>query len=224
MNLNINAITDQTIAVGLIENPCRDRLIDEAEQVPADLAIVELGSFKGRSTGHLVLGSQRGNGAPVHAFDPWEEGEQVSDDYLASAPTVREYREPSTREAFEAHMILTGCAEFVTVHQSTGVDGAKNWDGPKVGLLWHDALHDYDSVLADLKAWLPHMAKDATIILHDTDDVRYAVLEAAEAALTRTKTLREKWDWQGREIVPWAKNEGKRPEQRRRGFAVIRTR
>ena len=222
--LNENAILDQKIALGLIENPCRDRLIAEAEKVPADLAIVELGSFRGRSTGHLVLGSRRGNGAAVHAFDPWETAEPVGDEYLRTAPTVREYREPETRRAFEAHMEATGCAEFVTAHQATATDGAKAWKSPKVGLLFHDALHDYESVFADLKAWLPHMAKDAVIVLHDTDDVRYAVLEAAEAAFTRTKTLREKWDWQGREVVPWAKNEGKTPEQRRRGFTVVRTR
>ena len=222
--LNENAILDQKIALGLIENPCRDRLIAEAEKVPAGLAVVELGSFRGRSTGHLVLGSQRGNGAAVHAFDPWETAEPVSDEYLRSAPTVREYRESETRLAFEAHMRLTGCDEFVTVHQSTATDGAKAWKSPKVALLFHDALHDYESVFADLKTWLPHMASDAVVVLHDTDDVRYAVLEAAEAAFTRTKTLREKWDWSGREVVPWAKNEGKAPEQRRRGFAVVRTR
>lgn len=222
--LNETAILDQKLAPGLIENPCRDRLIVEAMHVPADLAIVELGSFKGRSTGHLALGSQRGHGAKVHAFDPWDEAPPVEGWYLGSAPSVAEYREPSTREAFERHMNETGAAEYVTAHQMTAVEGAKAWTGPKVGLLFHDALHDYGSVFADLKAWLPHMARAAVVVLHDTDDPRYQVLEAAEAAFTRTKTLRERWDWPGREVVPWAKNEGKAPEQRRRGFTVVRTR
>jgi hypothetical protein len=121
-------------------------------------------------------------------------------------------------------MAATGAGEYVTAHQSTAVDGAASYDGPKVGLLFHDAIHDAASVFADLKAWLPHMAKDAVIVLHDTDDIRYGVEAGAEKALTRTKALREKWDWEGRENHPWAKNQGRAPEDRRRGFVVIRTR
>lgn len=222
--LNVNMILDQKQSPGLIENPCRDVLIDLASKVPAGEAIVELGSFKGRSTAHLALGSSRGNKVEVHAFDPWENAEPLDPDYAATAPSIAEYREPSTREAFEKHMQATGASEFVTAHQQAGIEGAKNWDGPKVGLLFHDALHDYDSVFEDLKAWLPKMAKNAVIVLHDTDDVRYQVNEAAADAFTRTKTLTKQWDWEGREVHVWAKNQGRKPEDRRRGFVVVRTR
>ncbi len=217
MTLNVDAITDQKIAVGLIENPCRDALIELASQVPADQAIVELGSFRGRSTGHLALGSHRGNGAPVHAFDPWDEG-VIPDGYERHARSVVEYTRSETREAFDAHMKLTGASEYVTAHQATATDGAKDYDGPKVGLLFHDALHDYDNVFNDLKAWLPHMARNAVVVLHDVGDPSFEVDKAAGDAFTRTKTLRDRWDWEGREIHLWAKQPNKR------GFVIVRTR
>lgn len=216
--LDAAVIMDQKQSPGLIEVPCMQTLRALAAEVPADEAIVELGSFMGRSTAILALGASEGHGAQVHAFDPWEDGPEVDSSYAATAPTVADYRLPETRAAFDAHMMRTGASEQVTAHVCTAVEGAKAYDGPAVGLLWVDALHDYDSVVADLKAWLPKMAKAAVVVLHDVGDPRYAVLEAAEAAFTRTKALREKWAWDGREIVLWAKQPAKR------GFAVIRTR
>ena len=217
-------IMDQRQSPGLIEVPCMNALRALAAEVPADQAVVELGSYRGRSTAVLALGASEGNGAEVHAFDPWEDGAEIDPAYVATAKSVAEYREPSTRAAFAEHMQRTGAEEHVTAHICTGVDGAKNWEGPAVGLLFVDALHDYESVLADLRAWLPKMAPHAVVVLHDTDDVRYAVNEAAEVAFTRTATLRKKWAWDQREIHPWSKNEGKAPEARRRGFGIVRTR
>jgi len=215
--LNEAAILDQKIAVGLIENPCRDVLIDLASKVPAGQAIVELGSFKGRSTGHLALGSSRGAGVQVHAFDPWEAGE-IPAGYEQHAPSIVEYVRSETRAAFDAHMELTGAGEYVTAHQATATEGAEQYDGLPVGLLFHDALHRKEDVRDDLKAWLPHMADDAVIVLHDVGDPRFEVEEGARLALARNKTLRERWDFEGREVRLWAKNPAKR------GFCIVRSR
>lgn len=224
MTINAAMVMDQRQSPGLIEVPCMQALRRLAAEVPPNEAIVELGSYLGRSTAILALGSSEGAGVEVLAVDPWETAAETDPDYTATAPSVAEYRLPETRRAFEQHMQATGAAEYVTVHQATGVEAAKTYDGPPVGLLWHDALHDHDSVFADLKAWLPKMAKTAVVVLHDTDDHRYQVNEAAEAAFTRTAALRKKWAWDGREVHPWAKNVGKAPEARRRGFAIVRTR
>lgn len=222
--IDADAILDQKRSPGLIENPLRDVLVDLAAQVPADQAVVELGAYMGRSTGHLALGVSRGHGAQVHTYDPWENADPLPEGYIDTAASVADYAKSETRQAFERHMAETGAGEYVTAHQMTGVEGAKAWRGPKVGLLFHDSLHDYESVLADLRAWLPKMAPHAVVVLHDTDDVRYAVNEAAEVAFTRTATLRKKWAWDQREVRPWAKNEGRAPEDRRRGFVIVRTR
>lgn len=217
MTLNADMILDQKQAPGLIENPCRDTLVKLAAKVPAGQSIVELGSFMGRSTGHLALGSARGNDVPVHAFDPWEDG-VIPAGYEAHAPSIADYVRSETRAAFDAHMDRTGAGEYVTAHQSTATDGAQAYDGPPVGLLFHDALHRKEDVRDDLRAWLPHMADQAVIVLHDIGDPRFEVEEGARLALAKNKTLRERWDFEGREIHLWAKNPTKR------GYCIIRSR
>ena len=53
---------------------CREgrRLADLAATVQVEHAIVELGSFKGKSACYLAVGSQDGFQAPVYAVDLWE--------------------------------------------------------------------------------------------------------------------------------------------------------
>jgi len=210
--LNVQAITDQKIAVGLVENPCCWALRDLAAEVPADQAIVELGAFKGRTTGWLAMGAQNGPGARVWSVDPWEDGEELPADYQATARTIPDYRLSETRDAYEKHLDETGVRPFVTTVQATAKDAAKTYDGPPVALLWHDAIHTREAVAADLRAWLPHMADNAVVVLHDIGNPAYGVEAGAKAALARRKG----WDWDGREMNPWPKQ----PEKR--GFMVVR--
>lgn len=217
MTLDITAITSQKIAEGLIENPCAEVLRECAAKVPADQAVVELGAYRGRSTGWLALGASEGNGARVVSIDPWDDAPDLPDTYRDKAVTVALYNATETRLAYEAHLERTGVRPLVDTVQATAVDAAKQYAGPKVGLLFHDALHRLEDVRDDLKAWLPHMADVAVIVLHDAGDPRLGVETGAKAALTRTKAAREKWDWAGREICLWPK------QPTRRGFLVVRT-
>lgn len=213
LTLNEQAITSQALAPGVVENPCCWRLRDEAARVKADQAIVELGAFKGRSTGWLALGSSRGYHAPVYSIDPWEKG-KIPAGYRDHAPSVADYVKSETREAYEEHLDATGIRPLVTTIQATAVKAAESYDGPPVALLWHDALHRAGDVSADLRAWVPHLADAAVVILHDVGDPRLGVEEGARKALARRKGF----DWQGREIHLWAKQ----PE--RRGFLVVHKR
>lgn len=217
MSIDAAAIMDQQRSPGLIEVPLMQELRRLAALVPADQAIVEVGSFKGRSTAILALGASEGHGAQVHAYDPWENG-TIPDGYEKAARTVPEYVLSETRQAFDEHLARVGVTDLVTAHQQPAVDGAKDYDGPKVGLLFHDGLHRLEDVRDDLKAWLPKMAATAIVVCHDIGDPNFAVLAGAEAAFTRTKALRDKWAWDGRSLHPWAKNPAKR------GYVVVRTR
>src|SRR5690606_13242475 len=148
--LNVEAITNQKIAVGLVENPCCFRLREYAAQVPADQVIVELGAFKGRTTGWLALGASEGNGAEVISVDPWDDG-VIPEGYADHAPSVAEYTASETRQAYEDHIDECGIRDLVWQLPTTAVEAAAEYDGPKVGLLWHDALHRREDVRADLR-------------------------------------------------------------------------
>ena len=112
---------------------------------------------------------------------------------------------------------VTGIRPLVTTIKGFSLDVAKTWkaDGhPKVALLWHDAAHHHDEVLADLRAWLPLMADDAVVVLHDAGNPNYGVVSAATEAFKRRTA---KWDWSGRSIDLWPKQ----PD--RRGTLTVRT-
>lgn len=222
MTLNEAAILDQKIAVGLVENPCCWALEAFAAHAPAGTAAVEIGAFRGRTAAWLALGVSKGNGAKVFSVDPWENG-SIPSNYADNAASVAEYTMSKTRLGFDVHMQRTGAAEFVTPVQATAVAAAKTYDGPPVSLLWHDGLHRAQDVAADLRAWMKHMADDAVIVLHDTDDDRLGVAEGARRVLT-TKVNSAKWSWGGQIVHRWAKNAQKKPGQRRRGFTIIYSR
>lgn len=215
MTLNLEAIQSQKIALGFVEVPACQRLRDLAAEVPADQAIVELGAYKGRSTGWLALGASEGNGAHVYSVDCWDE--RPADDWPDDSPAyVKAYSLPETEAYYQNHLDVTGIRPHVTTIKGFSLDVAKAWkaDGrPKIGLLWHDGAHHHEEVLADLRAWLPLMAKDAVVVLHDAGNPNYGVVSAAEEAFKRRTT----WDWAGRQIDLWPKQPTKR------GTLTVRT-
>lgn len=149
---------------GLITLEIGDVLRHLAAQVPADQAIVEIGSFKGMSTAHLATGSKEGHGAPVFAVDPWDLPGNVYGKHGYSAPIVR--------ETFEAQLRAARLWSRVTPIQGFSVEVARDWDGPPVGLLFIDGDHAERTVRADVQAWTPHLAESHVLAFDDIDTKR----------------------------------------------------
>lgn len=69
--------------------------------------------------------------------------------------------------------------------RAKSTDAAKHFGPSSVDFVYVDAAHDYESVLADLYAWYPKLAKGAILAGHDFDDqavhagVKQAVCEFA---------------------------------------------
>jgi hypothetical protein len=193
-------------APGLVERAACARLRALAAAVPAGEAIVELGAYRGRATGWLLLGAQEGHGAHVTSVDPWEQ--RAGQDYEGRIAGVE-----SARPGFEEYTRRIGATgERLTVRQGYAADVGRSWSGPPVGLLWHDAGHGAEEVAADLAVWLPHMAPGAVVALHDAGNPLWGVTEGARRVLVDAPG----WDWGGRELTLWAR----RPE--RRGLLLVR--
>lgn len=149
---------------GLITTGIGDALRALAAAVPADQAIVELGSFKGMSTAYLATGARDGNGAPVFAIDPWD---------LPGNPYGKHgYSAPVVRAEFERQLRGLRLWSRVTPLRAFSTDAAAAWDGPKVGLLFVDADHAEAAVRADINAWRPHLADVHVIACDDLDTPR----------------------------------------------------
>lgn len=152
---------------GLIPDEEGAALAALAGLVSSEHAIVELGSYKGKSTCYLAQGARDGNGATVYAIDAW--------DSPGNASGRHGYAEQSTKVAFAEQVESAGFRLGTDVVPIKGfsVDVAKIWRtshevaGPPVGMLYIDADHAYESVWGDFWSWWPHLTDDACVAFDD---------------------------------------------------------
>ena len=121
--------------------------------------IVEVGSYRGRSTLVLARGSADGQGARVYAVEPHE---------TFVGPRGGEFG-PEDRAAFFRNMARTGAYRQVRLLNTSSEVVAQGWKEP-VALLWLDGDHSYEGVRRDFDAWARHLTEDCDLVLDDTDD------------------------------------------------------
>jgi len=159
----VGTVNPREIA-GLIEPEEGEWLAKTAGEVPGDLAIVECGSHRGLSACWIGTGSRAGAGALVTCVDTWPAFD--AEHPYPLAPGVG-WQEEGALEQFRANISAVGVDDLVTPVRSTAVEVAANWDGPPVGLFFHDADHAVTACARDYLAWLPHLAQGAWIAVHD---------------------------------------------------------
>ena len=108
--------------------------------------IVEIGSWKGKSTVCLGLGSRAGKSVPVYAIDPHAD-----------------YRFGD----FKTNVERAGITELVHPIASLSQAAAKGFDEP-IELLFVDGSHEYDLVLEDFEQWVPKVVDGGWVAFHDT--------------------------------------------------------
>lgn len=148
---------------GLIDADQGEVLRSLAAMVPADRAIVEIGSFRGKSTAFLADGARQ-CGSHVWAVDPWDLPGNPYGKHGFSAPEVR--------ESFEAQLRACRLWSRVTPVRAFSTDAAAGWAGPEIGLLYIDGDHTEAAVRADVAAWSPHLAADHVLVFDDLDTKR----------------------------------------------------
>jgi len=117
-------------------------------------AIVEIGSWHGRSTIWLAAGALAGRQARVVAVDP-------------HVGTSLRHAGASTEAALRENLAKAGVEDHVEVVVSSSEEAAAGWSGP-VSLLWIDGDHARESAARDLDLWEPHLRDDAVVAFHDT--------------------------------------------------------
>jgi predicted O-methyltransferase YrrM len=127
-----------------------------AAGVPQTEAIVEVGSFRGRSTVALALGSLNGHNAPVFAIEPHEPFRGPLGGHFG----------PADRRMFFSNLLAAGVVEQVRLVNLTSEVVAAGWRQP-LGLLWIDGDHNYAAVRRDVDCWEPHLVPFGVIAFHD---------------------------------------------------------
>jgi len=132
-------------------------LYELAKGVPSGQAIVELGSWKGKSTVWLAKGTEAGQKDKVYSIDPHSGSKtHVSED------------EMNTYTAFLTNLTKAGVQATVVPLVTTSDKAARRWR-KGVGLLWIDASHEYEDVKHDFLSWKQHLLPGAVVALHDCD-------------------------------------------------------
>ena len=143
-----------------------------ARAVPAGQVIVELGSYTGKSTCCLAVGSGEGNKVPVYAVDLWTTGTYEEETHRfyqydpGSGETQRnsKFSRPPARELFEERCALYDPDGLIRPIIGLSTRIAAVFDQP-IGLLFIDADHTYEAVKADFEAWAPKVL--GVVAFHD---------------------------------------------------------
>ena len=138
---------------GLLVSPDQERwLFKAARSLPDKAIIVEIGSFKGRSTCCLAYGCE-GTGKKVYAIDTFDGNET---DF---------YRRDFFDE-FRNNIEKTRLADYVIPIKGLSANVLKTWDKP-IHLLFIDGSHKYEDVLEDFSGFFPHVVFGGIVAMHD---------------------------------------------------------
>jgi predicted O-methyltransferase YrrM len=136
-----------------------ERLHRTASSAHPGEAIVEIGSYRGRST--IVIALAAADGVDVVAIDP-----HAGNDRGPNELRGYEAQAADDHTVFRANLDAAGVAHRVRhvrefSHQAlTAVDGA-------VSVLFIDGAHRYGPARADIRQWGSRVADDGTMLIHD---------------------------------------------------------
>ena len=126
----------------------------------------------------MGVASRAGVNALIAAIDPWHDPRPGSRDDPFDLKTG-----DAVYAEFMANRHRFGLDNQILPVRGYSADVAMGWDAP-IGLLFVDAVHTEEAVLADVAAWLPYMHPGSLLALHDYDTnpdaAYYGVSVAAE--------------------------------------------
>jgi len=127
-------------------------------------AIVEIGSFFGRSTAFLATGSKLAGRERVFAIDhfrgsPEHQAGQRNENAVLAA-------EGTTFHRFESNLRDLGIADYVTPIVASSDEAIRDWKDP-IRLLFIDGDHSYKASRQDFELWSPFVVSQGFICFHD---------------------------------------------------------
>jgi len=163
-------------------------LLRLAEHGPGQGAVVEIGSFMGRSTCWLAAGAVRAGREKVFAIDTFQgSAEHQGDEHIGRLLAQGKLFDVF-RENLRKHDLLDQVTPLVGGSQEI----VRTWDAP-IRLLFIDGDHSYEGVARDFIAWERHVVPGGVVALHDVG-VWDGVTNFYAMNLKRNKRYREAAD------------------------------
>ncbi len=132
-------------------------LYHTAKAVKGKGVIVEIGSWKGKSTIWIAQGAKDGAGARVYAIDP----------FTGSSENQKPGLKVWTLDDFKNNLAKAGVQDIVKTVVATSEAAAKEWNKP-IEFLFIDGAHEYEYVEKDFLLYSPHLINGGIIAFHDT--------------------------------------------------------
>ena len=128
------------------------------EQLPVGSRVAELGVWQGRSlcsVADVILRKK----LKIHAVDTFR-GTPGELDIVHDC-------NGKLRQRFESNLVQFGIANHVIIHVGSTECIAQEIDAGSLYLAFIDADHSYETVIADIKAWMPKIMAAGVLCGHD---------------------------------------------------------
>jgi predicted O-methyltransferase YrrM len=158
----------------------------EARATAARGAIVEIGSFRGRST--IVLARAAAAGAEVIAIDPHAGSDRGPQEYAADAA-----RGQADHDAFHANLAAAGVAQQVRHVRKPSADALGDVDAG-IALLYVDGAHRFGAARDDIASWGARVAPGGAMLVHDA----FSSIGVTGALLLECVARGARWRYAGR--------------------------
>lgn len=132
-------------------------LYETAKKVKSENSIVEIGSWKGKSTICLGKGTQKGNKSKVYAIDP----------HTGSSEHQKMFGKVDTYQEFVNNIKKAEVEIYVEPVPKTSEEASKNFHKP-VGFLFIDGAHEYEFVNLDYELWFTKVIDGGIVAFHDS--------------------------------------------------------
>ncbi len=162
-----------------------ERLYRAAAATHAGDTIVEIGSFRGRST--IVLASAAPAGTDIVAIDPHagnDRGPNELEGFAEAAAT--------DHDIFNANLAAAGVADRIR-HVRAFSDTAHADVTGELAVLYVDGAHRYGPARADIRDWGTRVAPGGTLLIHDSFSSVGVTL-----AIVRELMFGSRWRYVGR--------------------------
>lgn len=141
--------------------------------LPEKATIVEIGSWRGRSTCCLATYVKESNkDIKIHAIDTFEGSDEKVHREIMSKMTKSLY------DDFISNINACGVADLITPMKMTSIEASEKFKDKTVDFIFIDGAHDYDSVKEDIDAWLPKVKSGGLICGDDYGDTFEGVKRA----------------------------------------------
>jgi hypothetical protein len=136
------------------------RLYTTAAKVGSGEQIVEIGSFRGRST--IVLASAAQEGVVIVAIDP-----HAGNDRGPQELSGFEVEAAGDHEVFMANLVAAGVSDRVR-HVRSFSSEAHDAVAGDIALLYIDGAHRYSPARSDIRSWGSRVEPGGTMLIHDS--------------------------------------------------------